>query len=118
MFKTADAGATWAPQSAGLAPSLADSPPRIESLAFVDAQTGWAVGQTGPILTTTDGGTSWVIQDSPVNDDPVHDLYAVVFVDSQSGWVAGQSGTILRRAGTYPTQVFAPLLTRDHAAGW
>lgn len=33
-------------------------------VSFVDANTGTAVGVRGTILRTTDGGTTWVAQDS------------------------------------------------------
>jgi hypothetical protein len=52
VLHTADGGAQW---------SMADSgqPLPIRALSFVDEQCGWAVGELGTILVTTDGGESW-----------------------------------------------------------
>ena len=52
VFLTADAGRTWAVAATG-------QPLPLESLAFVDDQHGWAVGQLGTILATDDGGQTW-----------------------------------------------------------
>ena len=43
---------SWQPQVSGIALNLAE-------IFFIDSQTGWAVGDTGTILNTTDGGTTW-----------------------------------------------------------
>ena len=59
---------------------------------FVDAQTGWAVGATGTILKTTDGGSNWFSQSSETNGD----LLSVRFINAQTGWVVGDFGTILK----------------------
>ena len=37
---------------------------RLLDTAFVNASTGWAVGESGTIIHTTDGGDTWVGQDS------------------------------------------------------
>jgi photosystem II stability/assembly factor-like uncharacterized protein len=58
---------------------------------FVDADTGWVVGQKGMILKTTDGGATWVLQDSKVSVL----LYDVDFVNEFQGWAVGEEGTIL-----------------------
>ncbi len=62
----------------GLVSPLAD-------LSFVDARTGWAVGEGGAILHTSDGGATWGQQHSPVNID----WERVTFADPQNGWVLG-----------------------------
>jgi len=54
---------------------------------FVNADTGWAVGQN-VILNTTDGGENWMVQDSSNNE-----FWAVSFTDASHGWVVGYKGT-------------------------
>jgi photosystem II stability/assembly factor-like uncharacterized protein len=52
VLRTADAGRTWSVGDTG------QTLP-IQHLVFIDEQTGWAVGDLGTILATTDGGHSW-----------------------------------------------------------
>jgi photosystem II stability/assembly factor-like uncharacterized protein len=60
VLHSADAGRTWSVGHSGQSLPLA-------SLAFVDEQTGWAVGDLGTILGTTDGGKTWRKQRSGGN---------------------------------------------------
>lgn len=32
----------------------------LQGVSFIDGQTGWAVGESGTIVRTTDGGASWI----------------------------------------------------------
>jgi photosystem II stability/assembly factor-like uncharacterized protein len=57
IFSTPDAGRTWI-----AAPTGVTVP--IRAIAFADDDHGWAVGQLGTILATTDGGQSWQRQRS------------------------------------------------------
>jgi photosystem II stability/assembly factor-like uncharacterized protein len=59
----------------------------LTSIVFVDADTGWAVGDRGVIWHTIDGGRHWQRQDSPVRCR----LAAVSFVDPMNGWAVGGS---------------------------
>lgn len=73
----------------------------FQSVFFVDAQTGWAVGSAGggatddpSILKTSDGGDTWVVQYSRVT----HDFRDVFFIDENTGWAVGSAeGTTERR---------------------
>ncbi len=38
----------------------------LKNLTFVDSLTGWAAGEAGTIIRTTDGGNSWDVQNSTV----------------------------------------------------
>lgn len=60
--------------------------------AFVDAQTGWSVGERGDILKTVDGGVSWTRQQVGTTELLTH----VGFADASHGWVLGEGGTVLR----------------------
>jgi hypothetical protein len=64
----------------------------LEIGSFTDANTGTAVGQGGTILRTTDGGASWVAQESGTMEY----LQGVLFTDANTGTVVGSAGTILR----------------------
>ena len=59
---------------------------------FIDASTGWAVGEVGQILKTTDGGATWVGQHSGVSVR----LTQVRFADAASGWAVGDQATIVK----------------------
>jgi photosystem II stability/assembly factor-like uncharacterized protein len=68
----------------------------LVGVSFTDANTGTAVGDSGTILRTTDGGTTWTTQRS----DPNQILFGVSFTDANTGtvvgWDVGDSGIILR----------------------
>lgn len=64
----------------------------IADITFVDANTGWAVGDAGQILKTIDGGSTWVPQVSHVTKRLTH----VRFANSTTGWIVGTDGTILK----------------------
>ena len=68
----------WTAQTSGVTAYLRD-------VFFVDNQTGWAVGDDGVILRTSDGGTTWVTQTSGTT----HDMRAVFFLDANTGWAVG-----------------------------
>lgn len=62
----------------------------IHDVDFVDSKTGWAVGNDGTILHTSDG-MSWTAQQS----NTPNDLFAVHFINNLKGWVVGEGGKIL-----------------------
>jgi hypothetical protein len=64
----------------------------LYSVAFTDASHGWAVGNWGTIVRTTDAGVYWLSQASGVSTS----LYSVTFTDASHGWAVGEGGTILR----------------------
>jgi photosystem II stability/assembly factor-like uncharacterized protein len=63
----------------------------FSSIQFIDENTGWACGNAGRILKTTNKGALW-FQVSTVGLD-LADLH---FVDANTGWVAGLGGVIFR----------------------
>jgi photosystem II stability/assembly factor-like uncharacterized protein len=74
---------------------------QLTDVQFVDAQTGWAVGDRGTIWHTEDGGRHWELQASQVDCR----LNTACFLDGKTGWVAGgythpythvTSGVVLR----------------------
>lgn len=82
------AGSSANAQDVGGLPTLAKVMARdaeLRDLSFVDAANGWAVGDRGVILRTSDGGRRWTALQSPVECP----LYSVSFVDQRTGWVVG-----------------------------
>lgn len=69
--------------------------PPFLSLHFTNAQEGWAAGQFGLLLHTTDGGASWTPWMEHANNP---DGYAIHdFADTGSGlYVAGELGLLLK----------------------
>lgn len=74
----------WSKQTSGVTQDL-------YGIFFIDANNGWAVGDAGTIIHTTNGGSSWEKQTS----GSLEDFSAVVFFDVNSGWVTGSNGIIL-----------------------
>lgn len=101
-------GSLWCGLAAALATAQPPSlPPQmlddaeLTDVFFLDPDRGWAVGDRGVILSTTDGGRHWQPADSPVNCR----LESVRFVDENLGWAVGgwthpyshrSSGVVLR----------------------
>lgn len=49
---------------------------------FADVLNGWAVGDTGTIIHTSNGGMNWYIQDT----NSLYNIKGVVFVNDRIGW--------------------------------
>lgn len=54
----------------------------LRFLSFADSLNGWAVGEAGTIIRTTDGGDSWNFQNSTVQTF----IMDIFFVDKNFGW--------------------------------
>ncbi len=65
---------------------------KLYAVQFTDANNGFAVGDSGTILQTTNAGANWVTQVSGL--DII--LKSVCFTDINIGTVVGDDGTILR----------------------
>ena len=63
----------------------------LYDVQFIDSEEGWAVGVSGLIIHTTDGGNSWEQQYTGTTDI----LWSVCFVDAENGWAVGQYMRIL-----------------------
>ena len=76
-------------------PSPTPTPPGpstlIKSIDFPDAAHGWAVCDDGNIVATSNGGSTWSVQDSPTSST----LWSVDFVDASNGWSVGDDGIVL-----------------------
>ena len=87
----AHAAGSWRAQDPGSATGTA-----LISVSFPDSTHGWAVGDLGTIMHTTDGGTTWTAQHSGILDGTM--LSSVDFIDVDHGWVVGGNGKILSTA--------------------
>ena len=56
----------------------------LRSVYFTDSLYGWAVGDTGTIIHTNDGGETWIVQDAGTNNGIVD----VFFLNRQMGWAS------------------------------
>lgn len=75
--------AQWYQQNSGTTKNL-------NKVQFVDVDNGWAVGDSGTIIRTTNSGATWFNQTSGTN----HTLLDVQFNNINLGWVAGGTGNI------------------------
>ncbi len=97
LLRTADGGAHWIPADVG--------PLDLRALAFVDARNGWAVGDQGTILHTTDAGLTWTAQTPPATVL----LEGVHFTSPTEGWAVGDLGTLLHTPDAGAHWALAPL---------
>ena len=64
----------------------------LNSLFFIDRQTGFVVGNSGEILLTRDRGATWQRQDSPMKVN----LQSVYCLNAKTCWIVGwEKGTLL-----------------------
>jgi photosystem II stability/assembly factor-like uncharacterized protein len=77
--------AQWSLQTSGINSSL-------YSVHFVNNNLGFAVGDSGIVLKTIDGGTNWSVK----SVGPLLSLYGVRFANANYGWVVGDRGRIKR----------------------
>jgi photosystem II stability/assembly factor-like uncharacterized protein len=108
LLKSTDAGSNW---SVLTAPVVGID---FNSIFFVDASRGYAVGESGTVIYTANGGTSWVSQ-SPGTTNDMNDVF---FFSTSSGIIVGDNGIIRytfnggtswisNSAGAYPENMLA-----------
>jgi photosystem II stability/assembly factor-like uncharacterized protein len=85
LFLINGAMAQWVPQNSGTTKNL-------NSVYFTGANTGYAVGDSGIILKTPNGGAIWEIKSSGVTSN----LYSVHFPSINIGYAVGVGGIILK----------------------
>lgn len=85
----------------------------LNSVNFINDDTGWIVGDAGSIYITTDAGLTWNSQTSPVSEN----LNSVKMFSSNSGLACGNNGKVIYWNGTdwnvYSTSVSYNLLSVD-----
>ncbi|MCW5860013.1 MAG: DNRLRE domain-containing protein, partial [Caldilineales bacterium] len=78
--------------------------PILERVVMVDLNTGWAVGDQGWIIFTTNGGQNWTRQVVPMSGW----LNAVDAHDENLAFAAGEEGVVFRYAANASQTVAAP----------
>jgi len=69
----------------------ADWQTNFYDVAYADQTHACAVGDSGAIAGTADGGKTWSAQSSGVKSA----LQSVMFIDAKNGWIAGTGGVLL-----------------------
>ena len=112
IVHSSDGGRTWQSQSAY----------GLKDVVGVTRMRAWAVGDSGRLLATTNGGESWVLQNSNIT----YNLLSISFADTLNGIVGSQENLVLvtRNGGAdWDTSRVANRKTRDvflidSAYGW
>jgi len=100
---------TWKAQTSG-------TDNYLRSVFFIDANNGFAVGDAGTIIKTTNGGVTWTIDTTGANWSTkkmgglVNWLNSVYFID-QTGYAVGSKGTILKTINSGNTWTPQPIDT-------
>ncbi len=81
-LKSTNGGESWFKQSIGQ---------KVNKVFFINQNHGWAVGDSGRILKTTNGGLNWSLKPS----NTTVNLVNLSFIDSLVGWCAGDNGYLL-----------------------
>ena len=95
----ASAANAWTRQSSPVGSTL-------HSVTFIDANTGWALGEDC-VLHTTNGGATWMQQTIPAGNNKLRSL---TFADANTGWVVGY-GSILHTTNGGATWTQQPVPT-------
>lgn len=115
ILKSTNAGESW--QQIYSNPEIL----RLNSIEFINVNTGFACGKFGYLLSTSDGGSNWM-----TNLISPEELLSLSFFDEQHGLIAGEDGFILRtldggntwnytESGYYNTLFRIKFLTSDFA---
>jgi photosystem II stability/assembly factor-like uncharacterized protein len=107
ILKSTDRGQTWAAVYQGqISPDPAVTNVDPLDIAFMDEETGWAVGggswsdsSGATILSTSDGGESWdLIWCFPDTDDQFNNWFNDIHVGHSMAWAVGEFGLMVKYA--------------------
>lgn len=110
LLETHDGGAHWllrkiipaSQKELSAEEALVSQDPVLYDVQFLDATTGWVVGEFGKIYHTTDGGQSWSEQEHSLLGNEVVDIldiptfFGISMIDARHGLVAGLDGKVAR----------------------
>ena len=90
VFRSTNSGQNWTILSGGYFD--------LHGSHFINANTGWCVGEEGTLQKTTNGGVSWSFY-PPITREVLRE---VVFPSPDTGYISGDSGVVLKttNAGT------------------
>jgi len=83
--------ATFAGQAAALTVLPTGTSSYLNNVKFVTTNVGWAVGASGTIESTVDGGAHWASQNSGTSSD----LTGIDAISTSTAWAVGLDGVIL-----------------------
>ena len=90
---------------------------------FVNSQVGYASGNSGTLLKTTNSGDDWTILNSGIGDK----LTSIFFLNENCGWITGESGHIIKTTDggntwaikySDPDDYMAKIFFLDSNNGW
>ncbi len=110
IYHSGDDGATWVRQ--GDAGSLPDV--EMGKCWAVNDQIVWAVGYSGTVLRTANGGADWQNVSVPFFSNM---FQAVTAVDADTAWVSGQADPMVGFAGLFYTTNGGATWTQQTAGG-
>ena len=102
ILKSTDSGQSWTVV-------WDQSGPWLESMVFIDTLKGFAVGDSGTILTTLNGGNTWQQVASPIK----RSLISATFINADTGFIVGGFND-----ATGITEVRTILSTINAGASW
>lgn len=102
---SADGGITWVEQFGYQGHGF------LRRVRFVNATQGWAFGDNGTILQTSDAGAHWTSEGITLQGN----LWDASFVNGAGGWAVGDGGTILKYTGTVAVAPRNPFLESRQA---
>lgn len=79
IISTAEINSQWFSQTSGTTNPLTN-------IFFVDANTGFAIGLSGTIRKTTNGGVNWFAQTVPADN-----LYGIFMLNASTGYISGDA---------------------------
>jgi photosystem II stability/assembly factor-like uncharacterized protein len=83
----------------------------LQSIKFVDVQTGYSCGNVGVILKTTNGGQNWIALPTPKN----RNYNGIDFINATTGVAVGDSSAIIRTTnGGISWNVITPPIINRH----
>jgi photosystem II stability/assembly factor-like uncharacterized protein len=89
VYKTINGGDTWSEISW---PANMNQSYYINDIFFIDPLHGWVSMDGGEIMYTSDGGTTWSVEQKLTNND----IYKIHTSGGKYIWAVGASGTILK----------------------
>jgi photosystem II stability/assembly factor-like uncharacterized protein len=84
IAKTTTGGKEWIIQDSKVEVAL-------NATSFIDSLLGFAVGEGGTLIQTSDKGENWVKLDVNTNEN----LLDIFFIDEKNGWTVGTGGVVL-----------------------
>lgn len=109
IFKSTDGGKNWVgPKAIAVGSTIGQNPITryINNLVFTDANTGYAFGNFGTLLKTTDGGETWTRIFNECTADEQHHFNAGMFTSTGTLYIAASWGYMYKMKDGLLTKTF------------